>query len=102
MTRRYRLAPEAALDLDEIWIYIKRKVSSAMADRVEAAIREKIGFLAKNPGSGHWRKDLTEERVRFFTVYSFLIVYRPETTPLQVVAILHGRRDVETLLKDRV
>ena len=73
-----------------------------MADRVESVIREKIGFLATTPGSGHWRKDLTHEPVKFFSVYSYLIVYWPETKPLQVVAILHGQRDVERLLKDRL
>jgi toxin ParE1/3/4 len=72
-----------------------------MADRVESVIREKIVYLAGRPGGGHWRKDLTDEPVKFFPVYSYLIVYRPETSPLQVVAILHGRRDVEELLKDR-
>ena len=102
MRRGYVLAPEAVLDLDEIWMYIRRKGSAAMADRVEAVIREKIGLLAKSPGSGHSRKDLTGERVKFFKVYSYLIVYQPETRPLQVVAILHGRRDLEQLLKDRV
>jgi toxin ParE1/3/4 len=73
-----------------------------MADRVESVIREKIVYLAGRPGGGHWRKDLTDEPVKFFPVYSYLIVYRPETSPLQVVAILHGRRDVEELLKDRL
>lgn len=73
-----------------------------MADRAEAVIRDKIVFLAGVPGSGHWRKDLTDEPVKFLSVYSYLIVYRPETTPLQVVAILPGRRDVEQLLKQRL
>jgi len=72
-----------------------------MADHVESGIRERIVFLAKNPGSGHWRKDLTDEAVRFFPVYSYLVVYRPETKPLQIVAILHGRRDVERVLIQR-
>ncbi len=40
--------------------------------------------------------------VKFFPVYSYLIVYRPETKPLQVVAILHGRRDLEQLLSKRI
>jgi plasmid stabilization system protein ParE len=40
--------------------------------------------------------------VKFFSVYSYLIVYRPESSPLQVVAILHGHRDVERLLRDRI
>ena len=34
--------------------------------------------------------------------YSYLIVYRAETMPLQIVSILHGRRDVEQLLRDRL
>ena len=102
MSRRYVLAPEAAHDLVQIWRYIKKNVSLEMADRVESVIREKIVYLAGRPGGGHWRKDLTDEPVKFFPVYSYLIVYRPETSPLQVVAILHGRRDVEELLKDRL
>jgi toxin ParE1/3/4 len=68
----------------------------------ESVIREKISILAANPGAGHWRKNLTDETVKFFPVYSYLIVYRPETTPLQIVSILHGRRDVAELLKGRL
>jgi len=30
-----------------------------------------------------------------------LIVYKPDTKPLQIVSLLHGRRDVEKILKDR-
>ena len=100
--RRYILAPEAALDLVEIWRYLKNKASVEIAERVERAIREKIVFLASMPGAGHWRRDLTDESVRFFAVYSYLIVYRPETKPLQVVAILHGSRDVERILSKRI
>ncbi len=101
MTRRYVLAPKAALDLVQIWRYIKKQSSLAIADRVESAIRDRIAFLARNPGAGHWRKNLTDESVKFFPVYSYLIVYRPDTKPLQVVSILHGRRDLEQILKDR-
>lgn len=102
MTGRYVLAPEAALDLVQIWRYIKKQSSVEVADRVESVIRDKILFLAGSPGAGHWRKNLTDETVRFFPVYSYLIVYRPDTKPLQVVSILHGRRDVEQILKHRL
>ncbi len=102
MRRRYTLAPEAALDLVQIWKYIKTKASTEVADRVESTIREKIVFLAETSGCGHWRKGLTDEHVKFFSAYSYLIVYRPGTKPLQVVAILHGYRDVEQLLRDRL
>ena len=40
--------------------------------------------------------------MKFFPVYSYLIVYLPESRPLQVVAIFHGNRAVERLLKERL
>ena len=102
MSRRYVLAPQAALDLVNIWRYIKQERSAAMADRVEAVIRNKISFLASHPGAGHWRKDLTDLSVKFFAVYSFLIVYREKTIPLQVVSIIHAHRDVKAVLDHRI
>jgi toxin ParE1/3/4 len=102
MNVRYILAPQAALDLFEIWHYIKEQTSVTLADRIESAIRERMAFLAGTPGAGHHRKDLTDENVKFFPVYSYLIVYRPETKPLQIASILHGRRDVEQILKGRL
>jgi plasmid stabilization system protein ParE len=102
MTVRYVLAPEAALDLVQIWRYIKKESGVEMADRVETVIREKMAFLAQMPGAGHQRKNLTDHDVRFFLVYSYLIVYRPYTKPLQIVSVLHGRRDVERILRNRL
>jgi plasmid stabilization system protein ParE len=63
MTVRYVLAPQAAIDLIEIWRYIKEQSSLTIADRVETAIREKFAFLAQTPGAGHRRKDLTDADV---------------------------------------
>jgi hypothetical protein len=47
-------------------------------------------------------QDITEQKVKFFPVYSYLIVYRPDTKPLQIASIIHGRRDLETLLRNRL
>jgi plasmid stabilization system protein ParE len=47
MRVRYVLAPEAALDLVQIWRYIKKQSSVAVADRVESVIRDRIVFLAR-------------------------------------------------------
>lgn len=102
MKPQYVLAPQAALDLVEIWRYVKERSSIAMADHVESVVRQKFVLLAANPEAGHRRSKLTEENVKFFPVYSYLIVYRSETKPLQIVSILHGRRDVEQVLKERL
>jgi antitoxin ParD1/3/4 len=101
MKPRYIVAPEAARDLVKIWSYLKEQASQETAEHVESVIRERIVFLSENPGVGHRRHDLTDHDVKFSPVYSYLVVYRPDTEPLQVVSILHGRRDVEGILKKR-
>jgi antitoxin ParD1/3/4/toxin ParE1/3/4 len=101
MKRRYVLAPEAVRDLVAIWRFIRDESSQKIADRVEFTIRQRIVLLADAQGVGHRRTDLTSANVRFFAVYSYLIVYRPDTKPLQVVSILHGGRDVEQILAGR-
>ena len=102
MRLRFVLAPQAAADLADIWRYIKNQSSAGMADHVESVFRDKFVFLAQAPEAGHHRRNLTAEEVKFFPVYSYLIVYRPATKPLQIVAILHARRDVEQVLRDRL
>ena len=101
MKWKYTLAPEAARDLVQIWRYVQKQGSWETADRVESIIREKFKYLAEFPNAGHWRRDLTGANVRFYPVYSYLIVYRPESSPLQIVSILHASRDVPRILAQR-
>lgn len=82
MRPRYVLAPEAALDLVQIWRHIRDNASTETADRVESTIREKIMGLAGSPDSGHSRKDLTDEPVKFFPVYSSPARLPPRDEPV--------------------
>lgn len=100
MNEKYVLSRRAASNLVRIWRHLRQEAGDIVADRVESVIKKQIEFLAENPGIGHIRGDLTVRAVRFFLVYSWFIVYRPETKPLQVVAIIHGRRDLPRLLKE--
>jgi plasmid stabilization system protein ParE len=40
-------------------------------------------------------------RADIFDIWSY-IVYRPEKTPIQIVAVLHGKRDIRRLLNMRL
>jgi len=97
---RYILSPDANEDLFEIWSHIACDSVDA-ANRVESELFETFEALARTPGQGHKRTDLTAEAVLFFPVYSYLVVYRPEKRPLEVVAIIHGARDVRRVLTER-
>ena len=85
----------------DIWRYLKKEAGQETVDRVESVIRSKFVYLANFPGAGHWGRDLTSAEVRFFPVYSYLIVYRPRTKPLEIVSILHASRDVAGILRQR-
>ena len=92
------LTPRAEHDVSDIWDYIADDSIEA-ADRVVGALETTMHKLAKAPGIGHMREELADRRHRFFLVYSYLIVYRYETKPLQVIRVLHAARDVQNMLR---
>jgi plasmid stabilization system protein ParE len=96
---RFVLTKAARTDLDEIFDYIARDNPNA-ASRVLEKLRDAMWMLARNPEIGHYRRDLASEPVRFWAVYSYLVIYRAETRPLQVVRVLHASRDVRTILEE--
>jgi plasmid stabilization system protein ParE len=99
----YVLTPLAKADIFEIWSYIADNSEDA-ANRVEQAIYEACAFVAEAPMRGHSRTDLTTHSLRFWPLIrypNYSIVYRPQTTPLQVVAVLHGKRNIRRIVKQR-
>lgn len=101
--RAYRLTPLAKADVFHIWSTIAEDSENA-ANRVEQAIFDACAFVAKSPMRGHSRRDLTTRPLRFWTLTrypNYSVVYRPETAPLQIVAVLHGKRNIRRILKQR-
>ena len=96
--QRYQLTPSAQGDVARITDFIAEDSVDAGL-RVHDALEEAFRRLAEMPAMGHTREDLTELPVKFWRVYSYLVVYDPASSPLTVIAVLHGARDVENLLK---
>jgi plasmid stabilization system protein ParE len=99
----YRFTPRALDDLDDIWTYIAADSVDA-ANRVESTILKACESVARYPMLGSKRAEITPLPVRFWIVTrypNFILVYRPETKPLQVVAVLHGKRNIKRLMKER-
>jgi len=97
---RYRFTPQAARDLCDVWSFIAQDNPDA-ADRVEAAVYRACDLLAESRLAGQVRKDLTPLPLRFWVVHpypNYLIVYDPESKPLHVIRILHGARNVPSVL----
>jgi antitoxin ParD1/3/4/toxin ParE1/3/4 len=64
-----------------------------------AKLTQAFGSIAEMPSKGHTREDLTDLPVRFWPVGSYLIVYDPGKRPVEILRVLHGARDVETILE---
>ena len=94
------LAPAARDDLLEIWDYYALTIDNIdVADRIRDELFAAFVDLAKTPGIGHYRSDLVAEPMRFWRVRDHLIIYRGEKQPLEIVRVLHGKRDVRALLE---
>jgi len=68
------------------------------ARRVRLQIFDACQRIAKNPGIGHKREDLTDKPVLFWPVGSYLIIYNPTKKPVEIVRVLHGARNIPSLL----
>jgi|ERR1041385_4101388 plasmid stabilization system protein ParE len=95
---KYVLSPKAEKHLQSIWDFIAADNQNA-ADRIVNELFAAFDRLAEWPGIGHTRSDLTQGDVRFWPVRSYLVVYREKPLPLQIVAILHGARDIPSVLR---
>jgi plasmid stabilization system protein ParE len=99
----YVLTPLAKADIFNIWTYIADHSQDA-ADRVEQAIFDACAVLAEAPMRGHSHPNLTARPLRFWTLSrypNYVIVYQPEKAPLQIVAVVHGKRNIQRVLKQR-
>jgi plasmid stabilization system protein ParE len=97
----YILSTAAEFDLDEIWEYIAADNVDA-ADRWIGKLFDAFEALGQTPGMGHRREDLTEYPVLFWPVGAYLIIYRAERRPVEIVAVTQGSRDIPAFLNRRI
>jgi plasmid stabilization system protein ParE len=97
MRRRYKLSRDARTDLLKAWNYLAESVSFDVADKVLADLYEGMDKVARTPGLGHLREDLTTLPVKFYLVHKYLVVYTPEK-PVGIVRVIHSARDIRAIL----
>lgn len=97
----FQVAPEAESDLDEIWLYLAQESGNPIiATRVVNSITDRFVFLSKFPNMGRSREsDLFGSR-RSFPVDSYVIFYRIQSGQVEILRVLHGSRDVHSMLAD--
>jgi toxin ParE1/3/4 len=88
-------SPRSRLDLLEIGQHISQE-NPAAADRMLLRIDEKLQLLAENPLMGESRPELPGN-VRSVSVGMYVILFRPLEDGIQLVRVVHGARDIDSL-----
>jgi toxin ParE1/3/4 len=79
-------------DLVEILLYIRRDNHRA-ARRLLDTIDDKLQLLSEFPGLGQPGEDLARS-LRSFPIGDYLLFYRPMKDGIQLIRVLHGKRDL--------
>jgi toxin ParE1/3/4 len=104
MTARYRVLPAADGDLDDQAGYLAEHASLETALRFYDAAAASFATLARMPAMGERWPSVAPRLagVRVWRVEGFpkhLIFYRPTDDGIDIVRVLHGARDLETVLE---
>jgi toxin ParE1/3/4 len=99
---RYVLMPMARDDIADIRDYYLEEAGYRVARQIVLEFVDAFRFLARTPGAGHVRQDLAEDRpILFWPMRDYLILYKPATNPLEILAIFRGSRDIPRLIGRR-
>jgi len=88
----YHISRQADADISQICDYIAKDNPDA-AELIDNRIHDAIQRLARFPGLGHIRPDVTDKRYLFWAEGKYVIAYRLEDEELVVIRVLHGARD---------
>lgn len=89
-----RWTDHALAQLRHIHDYIAQD-SLLYARRVSEALVGKTIGLEEMPRLGHMVPELNEDTVRELSLYSYRILYEIKPTHIEVLAVIHKRRDLQ-------
>ena len=92
-----RRTKQAEADLIEIWLYIARD-NIDRADALLDKLDERTQLLGKHPETGR-RRDELMPGLRSLPEGEYVIFYRVTKVQVEIVRILHGRRDLSRIFK---
>jgi toxin ParE1/3/4 len=105
MTPGYHVLPAADADLEHQAEYLAREASLDTALRFYDAARMTFEKIAQNPEIGQKRDSLNPRLagLRVWRVEGFekhLIFYRPGDDGVDIIRVLHGARDIDSVLPE--
>ena len=102
---KVHVAPEADQDITGIFEYLLQAAGLEVAKQLVNTLDETLQSLAALPRRGKYPPELQAEGITLFRevqCYPWRIFYRIMDEDVWVVAVLDGRRNVGTLLAERL
>ncbi|SIO23574.1 toxin ParE1/3/4 [Singulisphaera sp. GP187] len=93
------LTDEAKDDLAEIWATIADARDERTANRIHRKILDACRSKAAFPETGRLREEISPG-LRCVVVRPYVAFFRPHMDTIVVLRILHGRRDVESIMSE--
>ena len=90
-----RFTALASSDLQEIYDFISKDNPKVATDYL-SIIKKHCELLAANPKLGVKREEYCG--LYKFPIDNYLIFYRPSKLGIEVIRVLHGSRDIESIL----
>ena len=101
MAHRLVWLPDAIDDLDAIAAYIAIE-SEQYAKQFVERVSLRADSLIEWPLSGHINPEANREDIRELSVYPYRLIYRLTSDAVIVLAVLHGSRLIDVLLRSRM
>ena len=89
---KYRLLPQALVDLEAIGDYVAAQNPNAAVRLVEV-LQRRWELLTFHPWSGAPRDDILPG-IRHLVVGEYLTFYRIDHSTIEILRVLHGRRNI--------
>ena len=93
--RQLIMSEQATHDLEDIWLYISND-SPQSADKFLDSVLEQCQLFCSSPEMGRTREDLLPG-IRSFSIKRYVLFYRVTPRRVEIVRILSGYRDLESL-----
>ncbi|MFT5467016.1 MAG: plasmid stabilization system protein ParE [Verrucomicrobiales bacterium] len=90
------LTRSAERDIFDIADYIAEQGSPLAAERFVGKLKAECEKLGRLPGKGHFRAEVPRP-LKVLNFKNYVIVYRLEKEPVEIVRVLHSRRDFTSI-----
>ena len=97
-SKAVRLTPAALSDLEDIWRFTFETWGLSQAENYVAELNARFEWLSGSPGTGRQFRE-GNDSPRIYAHRSHIIAYRHGSDGVEIIRVLHSRRDWERLVE---